>query len=181
MKTPFIVGERIYFRPLEREDAPLLRDYINDPEVTRTLTIHRPINLETEVESLARLGKNDSLIFVGICLKENDRLIGALDLRLGDFRDRHAVFGISIGAKDEWNKGYGTEATKLIVRYGFQTLNLNRISLRVYEFNPRAMRTYEKCGFVREGVLRQEIYRDGRFWDAYAMGILRSDWDALNK
>lgn len=178
MKTAFLIGEKVYLRPLEREDAPLVRDYINDPEVTRNLTIHRPINLERQAERLARSCGDENIVFLGIALKENDRLIGATDLTLGAFRDRSASFGISIGAKDEWNKGYGTEATRLMVEYGFLTLNLNRISLTVYEFNPRAVRTYEKVGFQREGVLRQAVYREGRFWDVYTMGILRVDWDA---
>ena len=179
MKTPFLAGEKVYLRPLEREDAPVLLAYINDPDVTRTLTFYRPVSAESVAEFIAKTGTDRNFVGFGIALKENDRLIGATDLRIGDYKDRNALFGISIGAKEEWNKGYGTEATRLIVGYGFQTLNLNRISLRVYEYNPRGVRAYEKAGFKREGVLRQEIYRDGRFWDAYVMGILRSEWDAV--
>ncbi len=181
MKTPFLIGEKVYLRVLEREDAPVLKAYINDPDVNRTLMVYRPLGLESVEKFIATPGTNENEICLGIALRENDRLIGATDLHLRAPKDRHALFGISIGAKDEWNKGYGTEATRLIVDYGFQTLNLNRISLRVYEYNPRAVRTYEKVGFKREGVLRQEVYREGRYWDAYAMGMLRTEWDALRK
>lgn len=179
MKTPFLIGQKIYLRPLERDDAVVLREYINDAEVLRTLGMHRPSNLEANLAVIDRFSPHPDSLRVGIVLKENDRLIGATNLRLSDAAQRAAMFGISIGAKAEWNKGYGTEATRLMVRHGFETLNLNRIALTVYEFNPRGMRAYEKAGFRREAVLRQEVYSQGRFWDVYMMGILRADWDAL--
>jgi RimJ/RimL family protein N-acetyltransferase len=81
-----------------------------------------------------------------------------------------------IAVKDQWNKGFGTEATKLFVAYGFETLNLNRIELRVYEYNARAIRVYEKVGFKHEGSLREDHYRQGRYWNTHVMSILRSEW-----
>ncbi|HYG73887.1 MAG TPA: GNAT family protein [Planctomycetota bacterium] len=179
MKTPFLIGDRICLRPLEREDARVLEFYINDPDVTRTLQAYRPMNLQIEEDWIADLYKKESDIVLGIAIKSSDKLIGATGLHRLEFKDRRAEFGISIGAKEEWDKGYGTEATRLIVGYGFETLNLNRISLRVYEHNPRAQRAYEKAGFKKEGVLRKEVYRLGRYWDTIVMGILREEWDAL--
>jgi RimJ/RimL family protein N-acetyltransferase len=180
MKTPFLIGERIYFRPLEREDAPQVQEFINDPEVTTGLLIHRPVSRTEEEAFIASRDKDEKNIVVAVVLKDGDRLIGTLGLRLGENKDRKANFGINIGAKDLWNQGYGTEATKLIVRYGFETLNLNRIELTVYEYNARAIRAYEKVGFSREGVMRQATYKLGRYWDIINMGILRAEWDALN-
>jgi [ribosomal protein S5]-alanine N-acetyltransferase len=178
MKTPFLTGERIYLRPIEREDAPRLQEFINDPDVTRTLEMHRPMNLQREEEFIASMGQNEKVIVLGIALRDGDALIGTVSLRLGEAKDRRAEFGISIGAKDAWNQGHGTEATRLIVGYGFETLNLNRIYLRVYEYNARAIRAYEKAGFQREGLLRQDTYRLGKYWDVIVMGILRPEWDA---
>jgi RimJ/RimL family protein N-acetyltransferase len=88
------------------------------------------------------------------------------------------VFGIFIGDKSFWNSGCGTEATRLTRKHGFETLNLNRIYLYVFETNLGAVRVYEKAGLVHEGKLRQSIYRNGRYIDAFLMSILRSEWDA---
>jgi RimJ/RimL family protein N-acetyltransferase len=110
--------------------------------------------------------------------READRLIGCLGLHEMDLRNRHAVFGISVGDKSYWGKGHGSEATRLILDHAFLTLNLNRVWLQVFEYNPRGIRCYEKIGFRHEGRLRQHVYRDGRYWDTLVMGILCSDWDA---
>ena len=181
MKTPFLIGDRIYLRPLEREDAPLLEVFINDPEVTRTLSVYRPLNRQHEEEFIDGIAKSEHDIVLAIALKVDDRMIGTTGLHRLNFTDRRAAFGISIGAKDEWNKGYGTEAARLIVRYGFETLNLNRISLLVFETNLRGIRAYEKAGFKREGVLRQAVYRESRYVDVFAYGILKEEWVALKR
>ncbi len=89
---------------------------------------------------------------------------------------RRASFGILIGDKAAWGKGYGSEATRLMLRHAFETLNLNRVWLHVYEYNQRGIRAYEKVGFRREGVLRQDTFRDGRYWDTIAMAVLREEW-----
>jgi RimJ/RimL family protein N-acetyltransferase len=90
-------------------------------------------------------------------------------------RDRQAGFGILIGEKAEWSRGYGTEATRLIVRYAFDVLNLNRVWLHVLEDNQRGQRAYENVGFKVEGVLRQAGFREGRYMDMITMGILRGE------
>ena len=92
-----------------------------------------------------------------------------------------AEIGIMIGEKAIWNQGLGTEAVSLLLRHGFETLNLNRISLKVYSDNPRARRTYEKVGFVHEGTLRQAVYKRGRFGNVELMSVLRSEWEAHRK
>ncbi len=178
MKNPYLIGKTIYLRPLEREDAPLLVPWINDPDVTRTLEFYLPMNLRAEEAFIERLYPNPEELALGIVVKEGDQLIGVTGLRQIDTRSRHASFGIVIGEKSQWNQGYGTEATLLIVEHAFMTLNLNRVYLHVYAYNERGIRSYEKAGFKREGVLRQHHYHDGRYWDTLTMAILREDWDA---
>jgi RimJ/RimL family protein N-acetyltransferase len=175
MTNPFLVGTRLYLRPLEKADAATFVPWMNDPEVTRFLLVYRPLNLRAEEEFIDRLGQGDDVV-LGIALRDGDRLIGATGLHNIDQRCRRASFGIGIGAKGEWGKGYGTEATRLIVGYAFETLNLNRVWLHAFEYNPRGIRVYEKVGFRREGVLRQDTFRDGRYWDTIAMAILREEW-----
>jgi RimJ/RimL family protein N-acetyltransferase len=179
MKNPFRIGAKVYLRPLEREDAPLLTPWFNDPEVTRNLLRYRPLNLREEEAWIDKLGHGEHDLAVGIVVRATDRLIGGTGFHQLDFQNRHGSFGICIGEKSEWGKGYGTEATALMVQYAFDTLNLNRVWLHVYEYNERGIRAYEKAGFKREGVLRQACYRDGRYWDTIVMAVLRDEWQAV--
>jgi ribosomal-protein-alanine N-acetyltransferase len=176
MKNPFLIGEKIYLRPIERADAPLLVSWINHPEVTRTLRRHRPMNLQVEEEFIDRTARSDTDLAVLIVVKETDTPVGTAGLHHIDAKNRHAEFGIMIGEPGEWGKGYGSEATRLMLRHAFETLNLNRIWLHVYEYNDRAIRSYEKLGFTKEGVLRQENFREGRYWDTIVMALLREEW-----
>ncbi|HLX62930.1 MAG TPA: GNAT family protein [Planctomycetota bacterium] len=176
MKNAFVIGERIYFRPFEKADAPTLTGFINDPAVRRTLEWHRPMNIHTEEAWIAEHNKSEDELILGIALKENDELIGSVGLHKISARDRKATFGLLIGVKDEWNKGYGTEATRLMLRHAFVELNLNRVALHVYESNPGGVRAYEKAGFVLEGRLRQCAFRDGRYVDVLCMSVLREEW-----
>jgi diamine N-acetyltransferase len=176
--NPFRIGTQIYLRPLERADAPRLVPWFNDPEVTRYLAVHRPLNLQQEEEFLARLGQSEHDVVLGIAVGQDDALIGVTGLHRIDYTHRHADFGISIGTRSEWGKGYGTEATTLMLQYAFEGLNLHRVRLLVYEDNACGRHVYEKIGFRREGVLRQERYAAGRYWDTITMAMLREEWEA---
>jgi [ribosomal protein S5]-alanine N-acetyltransferase len=178
MKNPFLIGDQLYLRPLELEDAGQIVPWLNDPEVTRTVGMYRPSNLETETEFLRQAMKDERQLLLGVALRSDDELIGVAGLRDIEPRTRQACFGISLGEKSEWRKGHGTEATRLVVRHAFETLNLHRVWLHVYETNPGGIRAYEKVGFRREGVLRESTYREGQYWDTIAMAILRSEWDS---
>jgi RimJ/RimL family protein N-acetyltransferase len=92
------------------------------------------------------------------------------------FPNGDAFVGIGIGDRELWGKGYGTEAMKLMLRFAFQELNLRRVSLNTFEYNPRAVHSYEKAGFVHEGCERDWLHREGRRWDLIYMGILREEW-----
>lgn len=176
VKNPFLIGEKVYLRPLEPEDAPVAATWFNDPEIRRTLLRQRPMSVHAEEEYIAKANQGDGDVTLGIVIRATDRLIGGAGLQQIDWKNRHACFGIGIGAQDEWNRGYGTEATRLMVGHGLETLNLNRVWLEVYEDNPRAMRAYEKVGFRKEGVLRQDSYRGGRYWNTIVMAVLREEW-----
>ena len=106
---------------------------------------------------------------------ENDKLIGFLGLRL-DLIHNDAMIGIGIGDREYWDKGYGTDAMKVCLRYAFTELNLHRASLGLHEYNPRALRAYEKAGFKLEGGTRKDLAREGQRYDSFWMGILREEW-----
>jgi RimJ/RimL family protein N-acetyltransferase len=180
VQNPFLIGPTVYLRPLERGDARTLVAWLNDPEVTRFLRAYRPMTLAAEEEFLRRAAESDKDLALGVMTRAAGQFIGVAGLHDLDGRNRHAQFGVTLGDKESWGKGYGTEVTQLVVRYAFETLNLNRVWLHVYEYNPRALRVYEKVGFRTEGRLRQDTFRDGRYWDTFVMAVLRDEWEAVD-
>ena len=180
-----IIGNRIRFRGVERSDLPTFVKWLNEPEVKQGVMIHHPFSQAEEenwYEEMIKLPIDQHVM--GIEARETDtedgeeqwKLIGSLAFNEIDWRNRAAEFGIMIGDKNYWNRGYGTEAVRLLVNHGFTTLNLNRIFLRVFENNPRAIRAYEKAGFVHEGRLRQAEFRDGKYIDVLMMGVLKDEF-----
>jgi RimJ/RimL family protein N-acetyltransferase len=107
---------------------------------------------------------------------QEPRVIGFVDLEGISWLHGDAWVGIGIGDPEDWSLGYGTDAMQVLLRYAFQELNLFRVSLTVFSYNERAVRSYEKAGFVHEGRARRALRRDGRWWDLIFMGILRPEW-----
>lgn len=176
-----IYAERIRLRGVEREDIPLFIGWLNDPEVIENLVIYLPISTSDEThwfEKLAGLPQEEKPLAIEIRADQGWRLIGNSGFHNIEWRNHSAGIGLFIGDKSVWNKGYGTETVRLLLKHGFETLNLNRIYLRVYEPNKRAIRAYEKAGFVLEGRLRQARYKNGQYQDEFIMSVLRSEWDA---
>lgn len=176
MNNAYAVGELVYLRPLEPEDAPAVASWFNDQEVARTLRVWKPMAKGAESHYLEEIAKSEHDVVLGICTKDGDRLVGSTGLHGFELKNRSACFGIVVGERDVWGKGYGSEATALAVGVGFGTMNLNRIWLEVFTENARGIRAYEKAGFKREGTLRQTDYREGRWHDSLVMAILREDW-----
>ena len=106
----------------------------------------------------------------------DNQLLGDIVLDVTQWNIRDSFVGIGIGSRDFWGRGYGTEAMQLILQYAFTELNLNRVTLSVFEYNQRGIRSYEKAGFRHEGRQRSRILREGKRWDILYMGILREEW-----
>ncbi len=132
-------------------------------------------------KSIEKMYENPNDYSFSIRLLENDRIVGGIGLHGLNWAQRESFVGIGLGQKEDWGKGYGTDAMKIILRYAFTELNLRRISLDVFEYNPRGVRSYEKAGFVIEGRQRGQVFREGRRWDDIYMGILREDWIKLQE
>jgi len=180
-----ILGDQIRFRAIEKEDLPYFVKWLNDPEVKRGLSIIMPLSLTEEEEWFSELLKKppfekplaieiqpdpqvDEWVFVG-----NVGLFGI------DWKNRFAEIGIHIGEKGYWSQGFGTKAMELILKHGFENLNLHRLWLQVFETNCRAIRVYEKAGFINEGKFREGQYLDGTYVDVMIMSVLKDEWKAI--
>lgn len=177
-------GKRIRLRAVEREDVQKFHEWVNDPEVTRGLALYLPMSMQDEqnwFEGLSKRDPNQRPFAIEMRKGRAWKLIGNCGVFDIELIHRSAELGIMIGDKDEWSKGYGSEAMTLLLRHCFETLNLNRAFLRVYEDNVRAVRSYEKAGFVLEGRLREAVYKHGKYENVLFMSVLRSEWTSRSK
>ncbi len=179
-----IYGERVRLRAVEREDVAKFHEWVNDPEVTHGLAMYLPMSLTDEENWFNSMGKRDPRerpLAIEIRKGKSWKLIGNCGVFDIESANSSAELGIKIGEKSEWNKGYGSEVMTLLTRHCIETLNLNRVSLKVYTENVRAVRSYEKAGFVLEGRLREAVYRSGKYDDVLIMSVLRSEWVSRKK
>lgn len=179
-----IIGERVRLRGIERADLPHFVRWLNDPEVLQGILIHHPVSQAGEegwFENMIKRPVDEQVMGIEARVPSpegdgNWQLIGSLGFVNIDWRNRAAGLGIIIGDKGFWNHGYGSDAVRLLCRHGFETLNMNRISLDVFETNPRAIRSYEKAGFVHEGRKRRDHFQDGRYIDTLVMSQLKEEY-----
>jgi RimJ/RimL family protein N-acetyltransferase len=122
----------------------------------------------------------DTLYWFTIRTLEGNCLLGDISLEVVNWQARDAFVGLGISPREIWGKGYGTEAMQLALEYAFLELNLRRVTLDVFEYNPRAIRSYEKAGFRHEGRQRGALFKEGKRWDLIHMGILRDEWMEKN-
>lgn len=174
-----MVGEKCYLSPCSLDEAEKWVAWNNDLEVTIPLgdEAYTPFTLEIARESLAMVGNNQSHIFSIVDLA-TDEVIGRCLLFNIDLVNRSAMVGILIGEKEFWGKGYGQEAMRLILDYGFNLLNLNSVMLGAFAFNQRALASYRKVGFKEIGRRREARIIGGKKFDAVLMDILASEFES---
>lgn len=161
-------------------EAEVMARWTQDSEFARLLDsgAHRPLSAPDLRERYSEFKPDiepDLFLFMLRPLAE-DTLLGFVGLEDVFGRNGNAWVGIGLGERAYWGRGYGTEAMRLVSRYAFEELGLHRLSLTVFEYNPRAVHSYLKAGFVEEGRLRGYLERDGRRWDLIFMGLLREEW-----
>jgi RimJ/RimL family protein N-acetyltransferase len=176
MNTPFLIGDKIYLRPISLEDSVLLSQGENDPLIRETLFLAFPLAVSQAEEKIRQYINSREAIVLVIVEKDSDRSIGQTAFFRLDYVSRAAVFYLAILDPSFWSRGYGTEATQLMIDYAFATLNLNRIQLHVCAENTSAIKIYQRVGFIKEGELRQAMFRNSHYADFWVMGMLRSDW-----
>ncbi|MFZ5518244.1 MAG: GNAT family N-acetyltransferase [Candidatus Zhuqueibacterota bacterium] len=176
MSHIFLAGEKVLLSPIEPEDALFLAAGENDPEVRDALFLALPVSTQQQMDKIRlHQAAKDAVVFL-IRERQTDNPIGQTAFFRIDYVSRAAVFYLAILDTEYWSRGFGTEATQLMVRYGFDTLNLHRIQLHVCAENIAAIKIYQKVGFKKEGILRQAMYRRGAFVDFWVMGLLKDEW-----
>jgi len=173
----FLTAEWVALKPLTPAHASLLAPWMNDEEVTHFMfTGQRPTTVEQLGDEIRRQADNPAHTVFFVEDRSTKHPIGTAGLYDVHLTARKAEFRILFGAKEFWNKGYGTEVTELLTFYAFDRLNLNKVWLGVIDENKGAHRAYEKAGFREEGRLKQELYRNSRYYDAIRMSVLRQDY-----
>lgn len=181
MKTDIFRGEKLRLVAMNPEtDAALMNQWRRDTEYARLLDSDpvRLFNVSQNKEWIEKHQKSDSFEGIEFMIHSliDDKPIGFVGLDGISWHNGVSWIGIGIGERDYWSKGYGTEAMHLIARYAFEELGLHRLSLNVFSYNTRAIRAYEKVGYIVEGTVREAVHRDGKRWDVIFMGLLREDW-----
>ena len=175
----FLDGDRVYLRPYHPDDLDFFYNGLYIFE-TRTLTgLKRVYSKEFMGEYFAKISNDESRIFLVIADKENDALIGDVELNDIDWMNRSANIRIQISNENYLSKGFGTEAMRLLLDYGFGVYNLHRVELEVYSYNHRAIKAYEKLGFKQEGIKRKNHYYHHKFHDTIMMGLLKEEVQPL--
>lgn len=174
---PILRGELVWLRPMEAADV--LETSIEDEELAHYAGFRRSFSRAEAEGFLKQLTASaETEPNFSICRLGDTASIGACGLRHMDRVNGSAEVSIFITNREDWSKGYGTDAMRALVDFGFGELRMERIWLRVFDYNPRAVRSYEKVGFKREVLLRHDRFHRGAHHDTHLMAIIRPDWEA---
>lgn len=174
-------GERIYLRPIMESDAPILLKSTKEEEIRYMTGTKSTFSLEQIKSYINKISNDPSRNDFAICLKETDQMIGELSITDIEEDAKKAGLRISMNSIELTGKGYGTEAIKLVLKFVFEDLKLNRLQLEVFSHNLRGIRTYEKVGFIKEGTLREALNYNGKYSDEIIMSILKKDYKNISR
>jgi len=167
-----ITTDRLYLRPMLEEDARFIVDMRNNPKILDALFSYQMITVKEHLNWYNN--KSDNRVDLVICKKDDDQKIGTVNLSSIDQKNQKAEFGVMI-SEAYWNNGYAFEASNRLINYAFNEFNLNKIYLEVLKENEAAINLYQKLGFIKEGTLRDNIFKNGKFKDVLVMAIFRDD------
>jgi len=183
MKLPFLIGKTIYLRGLQEEDAQgNYVQWLNDSEVCRFNAHHVfPYSREDGVEYIRNTTRAREALVLAIVLKKKDQHIGNIALQNIHAVNRSAEFAILLGEKGHWGKGHSREAALLLLKHGFQEMNLMRIYCGTSVENTAMQRLALSLGMVKEGKRRKAMFKHGQYHDILEYGILREEFMKQNK
>jgi len=167
-----IPGKKINLRVLEKKDLEKSLMWLKDPSINMYLSSNfRDYDIQRELKWFEFIQSSNNDVVFAIEEKESGTHIGNCSLDKIDWKRKSCEMGIVIGDKNNWNKGYGTDAVKTITEFAFQKLNLQSVQLNVYKYNHRAIRVYRKCGFKLKSIKRKDHFYDGKYWDTLLMEL----------
>lgn len=174
---PTLTGELVLLRPVGSADVPGLIEMLQDPESMRLTGSHATFDAGIAENWYATRADHDDRLDLAVVERASGEYVGEVVVNELDTDNRSCGFRICLIGPRAFGRGYGSEATRLILEHAFETVGVNRVELEVYAFNPRARRVYEKVGFVHEGTRRQALLWDGEWVDAHVMAMLADDWE----
>lgn len=177
MKNAFLIGKKTYLRPVEATDARLIQTWHNDPEIRRFARLGElPVTYAKEDEDIKTAKDSDQEIYLMIVEKSSDHSIGFIRLNFIDSVSRNMWLRLIIGDAEARGRNLAEDAVRCVIEWLFHEQNVHRITLETYASNMRAMRFFEKLGFRKEGVLREAVYADGKYYDIVTLGILSTEY-----
>ena len=169
-----IAGEHVILRAFEREDAERCYRWMNDPNIVRTLKSRYPIAFQNEIEWLDRaMHPGSDERHFAVERKDDRSHVGNASIHDIDWVSRTGWFGLFIGEPSAWNRGYGSDAVHTLVRFAFEEMNLVKLRIHVFDYNERAKHVLMHHGFVEEGKLVRDFYREGSYHDIVILSIFR--------
>jgi RimJ/RimL family protein N-acetyltransferase len=166
MRFPFLIGRGLYLRPLTEQDvSERYVAWMNDPEVTKYMGWRAFPSTSQEITDYVRSKKRGDSLFLALIIRRGEKHIGNIHLGPIDWVHRRAELSMMIGDKSAWGKGYMTEAFNLVIHHAFTTLNLNKLKAGTEADNAPSIKVFRKTGWVEEGRLRREFFRDGTYRD----------------
>ena len=172
----YLRGEKVIIRSMQKSDLPMVVQWKNDSEIGLMV---RGTILQTNINTETRRFEKSQRDFDSIRLtidQRDGKPIGFIVISELDKLNQKANLGMLIGEKSLWDKGYGTDSLVTLINYLFNDMELNRIGLEVFDYNIRAQKLYEKLGFVKEGIQRQGLFRDGKYSNVIFMGLLKDEY-----
>lgn len=174
-KKDRLEGEAVYLRPMGAEDTDDIIRWRNTDFVRRNFIYQKPFTRQGHENWIKNMVETGKVVQFIICRQGDGRPVGSVYLRDIDREHGKAEYGIFIGERDALSKGYGTEAAKMMIEYAFKQEGLHKLMLRVLADNKRAVRSYEKAGFVKEAYLKDEVFLEGRYKDVIYMAVINGD------
>ena len=185
IQKQLFIGTTIWLGPIDHENDPkIMSRWTHDPEYL-SLEDVKPVyplsigQIQKNLEVIEKeLDESKNFFYFTIRARENDRLLGFASIRHIEWTHGTGWVHLGIGDRQDWHKGYGTEALDLLLEYAFNELNLYRLGAEIMEYNFGARRLFEKAGFLEEVCRRKALRRDGQCWNVLLCGLLREEWEA---
>lgn len=179
-----VVGENVLIRPVEQQDLPLILNWSRLYDLQQLFSFTTDFTHYDDIKNQLNTGNPKSFpdsFYFSVVEKDEKNTIGGCMLTEIDYANKNCLCSLYIGDEKMRSKGFGIEGVNLLLEFAFNRIDMNRVGCWVSDFNKHALKSFKKCGFKVEGIMREGAYRSGRYYDVYYMGILKSEYTGLKK